>query len=211
MKWKGSGSWRLCFVVSALFLLAGGPLHPGGTMAEMLAHPDWVLSHLLQLVSFAALLAGLVLFRKSASLPARTRRWVGLAIIGTVLQVVEMAFHTAASLDHAHLVAGSATPVLSTHLVLAVICYPLFALSIVGLIVAGMRDRVLGSRWIGWLGILGVAAHGAAPVLVVALKIEGARILFPCVLLFAFWLVAVALWPARVPAEGGLTEAPAGT
>lgn len=211
MKMQGSVPWRLCFVVSALFLLAGGPLHPGGTMAEMLAHPDWVLSHVLQLVSYAALLAGLILYRQNAALPARTRTWVRLAVIGTVLQVLEMVFHTAASVDHAHLVAGHATPILSTHLVLAVICYPLFAISIVGLIVAGLRDRVLGSPWIGWLGILGVAAHGLAPILVVALEIESARILFPCVLLFALWLVLAAVWPARATAGEGVMKPAVGT
>jgi hypothetical protein len=41
------GWWRPCLLLAAGFILGGGPLHPGGTMAEMLAHLDWVLSHLL--------------------------------------------------------------------------------------------------------------------------------------------------------------------
>ncbi len=93
-------------------------------------------------------------------------------MIGTALQVIEMVMHTVSVVDHANLVAGRATPVLTTHLGLAVVFYPIFAVTIVGLILAGMRDRSLGSPWIGWLGILGVAAHGAAAPLVILFKID---------------------------------------
>src|SRR5205085_10937593 len=103
--------------------------------------------------------------------------------------------------DHHNLVAGSATPVLTTHLWLAVIFYPIFGIALAGFIIAGMRDRVLGSPWIAWLGIVGVLAHGVAPMLVILLNIEGARILFPFIMGFALWLILAALWPQRVKAE----------
>lgn len=112
-----------------------------------------------------------------------------------------MALHTAAVVDHDHLVAGSGTPVLTTHLWLAVLFYPIFALTFAGLIIAGMRDHVLGSSWIGWLGIAGLLAHGSAAPLVVLLKVEGARILFPFLLFFALWLILAGLWPLRVKAN----------
>ncbi len=198
---KPLSSWRLCFILAALFILIGGPQHPGGTMAEMLTHPKWVLSHLLVLAGFVALLVGLLLYQRATSLPSRTQRWLRFAIIGTVLQAIEMVFHTAAVVDHHNLIAGSATPVLTTHLWLAVIFYPIFGLTLAGFIIAGMRDRVLGSAWIAWLGILGVLAHGAAPPLVILLNIEGARILFPFIMGFALWLILAALWPLRVKAE----------
>jgi hypothetical protein len=194
------GLWRAFFVLSALFILIGGPQHPGGTMAEMLAHPKWVPSHALMLAGFLAFLAGLILYRRSVPLPDRTRKWVRIAAIGTALQAVEMAFHTAASVDHANLMAGRATPILTTHLWLAVILYPIFALTVVGLIIAAMRDRALGSPWIGWLGIVGVLAHGAAAPLVIVFEIPWARILFPFVTLFALWALLAALWPLRIPA-----------
>ena len=82
--------WRLCFIVSALFMFAGGPQHPGGTMAEMLGDPKWVPAHSLLLAGFVTLLAGLLLFKRStslpASLPASANRWLQFAIVGTVLQ-----------------------------------------------------------------------------------------------------------------------------
>lgn len=198
--------WRVCFIVAALLMMAGGPQHPGGTMAEMLADPRWIPAHSLILAGIVTFLAGLLVYKQSTALPRATKRWLGLAIIGTVLQVIEMAMHTAAVVDHHHLVAGQATPVLSTHLWLAVFFYPIFGLTISGFIIAGMRDRVIGSPWIGWLGIAGVLAQGAAPPLVILLEIEGARILFALILLFAVWLILAALWPVRATGDEAVAD-----
>ena len=196
-------AWRPLFLLAGALIIAGGPMHPGGTMAEMLADPSWVPCHTLVLAGFLALLVGLALYPR-AVLPDRTRRWLRWATVGTALQTLEMAVHTAAVVDHANLVAGRATPVLTTHLVLAVICYPIFGITMAGLIVAGARDRVLASRWVAWLGVAGALAHGAAPPVVLGTGSEWARILFPCVMLLALWLVLAAVWPrstARVAAE----------
>lgn len=201
--------WRILFVVAALLLLAGGPQHPGGSMAEMLAHPKWFASHALVTAGFAAMLIGLVLFRRSAALPEPSERWRRLALIGTSLQVLEMIFHTAASVDHANLMAGRSTPILTTHLFLAVVCYPIFGATLIGFIVTAARDRVLGSIWISWLGILGALAHGASAPLVVAGGFAWARILFPMVLLVAIWLLLAAFWPVRERAPGFAAGTPA--
>jgi hypothetical protein len=198
--------WRVCFIVAALFIIAGGPQHPGGTMAEMLGNPKWVPAHSLLLAGFVTLLAGLLLYKRRTPLPARAHRWLQFAIIGTVLQTIEMALHTAAVVDHHRLVAGQSTPVLTTHLWLAVFFYPIFGFTIIGFIIAGMRDRVMGSPWIGWLGIAGALGHGLAPPLVVWLKIERASILFPFLLLFALWLILAALWPLRARRDEAISD-----
>ena len=60
-----------------------------------------------------------------------------------------MALHTAAALDHANLMAGRATPILSTHLTLAIVAYPVFAATIIGFIGRQRpraRDRVAMDR-----------------------------------------------------------------
>jgi hypothetical protein len=185
-------AWRICLAVGAAGLLTGGPLHPGGTMAEMLAHPDWLLSHILQLVGFVAMAAGLWAFAAAVPLPARSRRWCRLAIGGTVLQAIEMAVHTAAMVDHHNLVAGASTPILTTHLAMAVTLYPLFALALIGFIVAAARDHVLG-WWTGGLGIIGAIGQGLSAPLVVGLDIAAARVLFPMIVLVALWLLIVAV------------------
>jgi hypothetical protein len=189
--------WRLCFILSAVLMMAGGPRHPRGTMAQMLAHPDWVVAHAFLLAGFVALLVGLIVYQQNPALPERVRKCARIAVIATVLQTIEMAFHTASAVDHANLVAGRATPILTSHLWLAVAIYPVFGLTVAGLIVAGVRDGVLGSRWIAWLGILGLLAHGAAAPLVIVFQVQGAEMLFPMLLLFAIWMVLAAFWPLR--------------
>lgn len=166
-------------------------------MAEMLAHPQWVPAHSLLLAGFALLPIGLLLHRRAVRLPGTSARWTWLAIAGAVFQAVEMAFHLAAYVDHANLVAGRATPVLTTHLWLAAVSYPIFGVTVVGWIVVGARDKVIGSPWITWLGVLGAIAHGAAAPLAVVLELEWARVLFPMVVLLALWLVLAGFWPIR--------------
>lgn len=193
--------WRASFFVAAVCILAGGPQHPrGATMADMLGDPAWVRSHVLVTAGFCALFAGLVLYGRQRDLPRGTRTWLRLALFATALQLVEMVLHTASVVDHGNLVAGRATPVLSAHLGLAVIAYPVFGVLFAGLIVAGARDRALGSRYLAWLGVLGALAHGAAAPLVVTFGITQARILFPMVMLLALWLVFTALMRLRAPA-----------
>ena len=191
-----SFGWRLCFVLAAILLLMGGGQHPNGTMAEMLAHPAWVRSHLLMLAGFVALFVGLIVLFGRAALPDRTRRWTRYAAIGTALQAIELAFHTAAVVDHANLMADHPTPVLTTHLWLTALLYPVFAVTFVGFVIVVTREGVLGSRWTSWIGIAGAVAHGAAALLVVALGIEDAEFLFPLLTLCAIWLLMVGLWPA---------------
>jgi hypothetical protein len=204
------GSWRPFFLLSGVLIVVGGMNHPRGRMVEMLAHPDWVWSHSLMLLGFLALAAGLVLYRRAASpLPERTSRWLRLALYGTALQAIEMAFHTVSVVDGEHLAAGHATPVLTTHLVLAVILYPVFAATIIGFIVATARERTLASPWIAWLGILGAAAHGLSAPLVVGLRISQAGILFPLLMLLAIWLALAAVWPRRGLARPPVGELPA--
>ena len=192
----GRLGWRPFFVLSALLLPIGGFQHPDGTMVEMLGHPTWVRSHILTLAGFLALFVGLFFLRSHATLPEAARQWTRVALLGTALQVFEMALHTAAVVDHANLVAGNATPVLSTHLAAAVILYPVFSASVVGLIIVGARDGTLGSRWASWLGVVGLTAHGLAPALV-AFVSEDARILFPLLVLFAAWLLLAGVLGTR--------------
>jgi hypothetical protein len=190
--------WRVLFVLSALFVLAGGPQHPGGSMVEMLADPKWVPSHALMTVGFILLATGLIRYAATVPVEAgRTRFWVRLATLATWLQALEMVVHTASVVDAAELAAGQATPTLTTHLIMSVVAYPVFGAGMIGLIVAGARDRTLGSRWIAWLGIAGALAHGLAAPLTIVLEIPWARLLFPLVMLLAFWQILAGVWPVR--------------
>jgi hypothetical protein len=187
--------WRLAFLIGGGLVLTGGPRHPRGPMAEMLAHPDWTPAHVWMLAGFVALLIGLTTLPHDALLTNRLRRWRRVAIAATAFQAVEVAVHTVAVLDHANLVAGRPTPILTTHMMLSVIAYPLFAVGIIGFMVTASRERTLGSPWITWLGALGALGHGAAAPLAVVAKLAWAPLLFPLLTLLAIWMVLAALWP----------------
>ena len=207
---SGVARWRPAFLLSALLLMVGAPQHPGGTMVEMLGHPAWVRTHSLMTAGFVALFVGLLFLKANPSLPDRTQRWTRYALVGTGLQIVEMVLHTASVVDQGNLAAGAATPVLTTHLVATLVFYPAFSATVVGLIIAGAKDGVLGSPWISWLGVGGLVANGIAPVLGF-LGVDNARLLFRLLMLFAVWLILSSVWGLRRTAErpaGGATVSP---
>lgn len=193
--------WRVLFGVGGVIMAAGGPLHPRGeTMHSMLIDPNWFPSHMAQLIGFGLMTLGMMRFRRVMPHSAAVQRWSGLAALGLALQTVEMAFHLASMVDAENLAAGLATPVLSTHIVLALTIYPLLALLMSGLIVVAARTRELGNGWIAPLGIAGLIAQAVAVVLVAGFDIQAARVGFPMVMLFAIWTVLVSVMPSRAPA-----------
>jgi hypothetical protein len=189
--------WRVCFLLAGGAILAGGPLHPDGTMADMLADPNWLPSHALMTLGFVMMWAGLVLWGRTPANAPRVRAWLRPAVAATMLQAIDMALHTAAMVDHDRLVAGLATPVLTMHLWMTAVVYPVFGAMVVAFLVAAGRDRALGSWWIAWLGIIGAAGHGAAGPLVVVWEIPWATALFPLIVLVGLWMILAACWPAR--------------
>jgi hypothetical protein len=189
--------WRAAFILAGALILAGGPRHPAGTMVEMLGDPNWTIAHVLMLGGFVSFALGLIALGRETTLSApveRARRW---ALIGAGIQVVEMVLHTLASTDHANLVAGRATPILSTHTALAVVAYPTFAVTTIAFIVVATRARAIGSPFIAWLGVIGAIGHGIAAPLTILTTVPWARRLFPLLVLFALWAILTALWPQR--------------
>jgi hypothetical protein len=188
--------WRVLFALAGILIVVGGPMHPAGSMEQMLADPKWVPAHSLLLAGFVAFLGALITVYRMG-LPQSVRRWTAFAIAATALQAIEMALHTAAVVDHEHLVTHHATPVLSTHLAMSLVVYPLFAIAVVGFLWTAAKARLVGSPWIAWIGALGALGHGAAAPLFVGLDLPWARSLFATLILLAFWAIAAAVWPAR--------------
>jgi hypothetical protein len=151
------------------------------------------------LAGFVSLWLGLIALGREAALADPVRRALRWASIGAAVQVVEMVLHTLAAADHANLMAGRATPILTTHLALAVVAYPLFAIAMIAFIIVTTRERAIGSPAIAWLGVVGAIGHGIAAPLTVLTALPWARHLFPLLILFALWMILAALWPRRAP------------
>ena len=200
---KTSMTWRLLFILGGLICLGGGSQHPDGTMLEMLADPAWFPSHAVFFVGLVARTAGLLMLRRTVVCSRALDRLLLGAIIASALEVVEMAFHTMTYVDLEALRAGESTPIHTTHTRLAVVVYPLFGLILIAVIRLAQREGVLGSAWIGWIGMLGGLLHGAAVLIVGAAGITEARVLFAVsAICLSVWFVLAGVWPTRVPAGG---------
>jgi hypothetical protein len=200
------GRWRLPLLLAGVALFMGGPRHPSPDLelpflestAVMLAHSDWVPSHAWMLGAFALLFLGLALWQRQPGLPPGTRRWMRFSRLAVGLAVVEMAFHTAAVLDLGRLRAGSATPILSTHLLLAATVNPLMGIALAGVALHGARLHRLGSIWIAWMVVLGGAMFGLASTYVVVTHDQRVSPFFAIgSSLMALWFILAALWPVR--------------
>jgi hypothetical protein len=167
-------------------------------MAVMLADTHWIPAHLLLLTAYASLLAGLVAFARATGPAAPIRPWVLLAVLGTSLQCVEMAVHTAAVLDRTHLATGAAAPWVTAHRWLSTLLHPVFGLTLATFIVAGARLRALGAPWIAWIGVVGALGLGAANPLGFAGVTWAGRLyyLLPCLVA---WLILTAIRPQPRP------------
>lgn len=189
-------TWRVLFAAAGVLMLAGGPRHPGGSMLEMLMHHDWFMAHALVTLGYGTMLAGLVAFSRTGANTPALKGWTRFAIVATALQTLEMAVHTAAMVDAGNLAAGHATPVLTTHLAMSMVFYPLFGVASAAFFVKSMRARAIGSPWFVWIGVIGTLANGIAPILVGLFGWMEARILFAFMIGIALWLLLAAVWPA---------------
>ena len=196
--------WRALFVAGGLLYFVGAFFHPRGmTMADMLVDPAWIPSHSGVFIGLLLMTLGLIAFRREGGLSARVDRWLYITIVLAVLELIEMGLHTAAFVDaadlaHGELHGGWSTPVLTIHIWFSILVYTPFAVALIGLIWTAQRDRSLGSPWIGWLGIIGAAAHGLVMWLAIVLQVPGTGILFPiAALATSLWFVLAGLWPTK--------------
>ena len=208
MKQDPSRIWRALFVGGGLLYFVGAFFHPRGmTMADMLIDPAWIPAHAAVFVGFALVTMGLVSFRRSVPVSPTMDRWLLATLVLAVLQIIEMGLHMMAYVDagalaHGDLHGGLSTPVLTTHIWLSTLAFSPFAVALIGLIWIGQRERLLGSAWIGWLGMIGAAAYGSVMWLAFILQIDGAGVLFPIAhLAVPLWFVLAGVWPARQPAS----------
>ena len=193
-------------------MLIGGALHPAGLedapfmehTAVMLRNPVWPTSHAFSLLGSLLLLTGLLLARQDADVAeAVGPRLLRIAVVGNAVWCIEGLAHLLAYRDLDALVSGGPTPILSVHLAMAVVSYPLGNFP---LVLVGPR---LGRNWqplvrvFAWLGAIGGLVYGVSAPIVVLNQDQGYGILFPIgATLVAVWLLAAGLArPKPAPVE----------
>jgi len=194
-----TGLWPWALAAGGVLFLIGGPLHPSSdsslpesqATAEFIGAATWVPSHALILLAAVGYLIGLFgLARSPMPLSTAARRSARVAAAGGVLLAVESIFHLGAFLDEDAALAGNATPILSTHLALSLVVYPIFTFAVAALAVLS-RDA-LTHPVVGIIGAIGAIAFGLAPALVGAAGIETLAVLFPIGgVIMALWFTVV--------------------
>jgi hypothetical protein len=200
--------WRIALVASAAAALAGGPMHPSADaedslreeLATMTAHPDWVPTHSLLVLSAVLLAVGLAAAYRAKAWPT-AHKALGVAVVAVSLYVVETVFHLAAAVDSHELHHGEQAPVADTHLGLALVLYP-----VAGLAIAYLASRQVTTwgglrRLTGVPGVVGGILHTLAVPLTLALPTAE---LTPA---FAGATVLIAVWSLVTGLAGAPTRA----
>ena len=190
--------------VGYLFLIGGGvaffasgPLHPRGSdegdkteqLHSMLVDSAWYPAHLVGLLGFACVAAGLIGLGRDTVLRNRLGRLltvsVGVAMIGVLGSVV----HLFAATQAAEIEDGSTTPLVAAFMGVETIVNPAWGLMIAALAVAGGLTRTLGNRVVLGLGLAGGLAFAVATATIA--YVDTFDPLFPVAGLAGLWLVAV--------------------
>ncbi len=193
------GVWPWALAAGGLLFLIGGALHPdedsslpeAEATAESLGSATWIPSHALLLAGTIGFLIGLfALARSRTPLSKAARRAAWIAAVGAVLFAVEGVFHLAAFADEQAALAGTDTPLLSTHMAMGLVVYPLFTFAVAALAV--LSGRTLTHPVIGIIGAIGAVAFGVAPALVGLAGIDALGFLFPLGgIVMALWFTLI--------------------
>lgn len=196
---KRTSTWPGPLAAGGVLFLVGGLLHPRGdstlpepqATAEFIGAATWIPAHALILAGTIGFLIGLfALARSRTPLSTGARRAAWVAAVAAVLFAVEGVFHLAAFVDENAVLAGEATPFLSTHMAMSLVVYPLFTFAVAALAV--LSGRTLTHPVVGIIGAIGAVAFGVAPALVGLAGIEVLAPLFPVGgILMALWFTVV--------------------
>ena len=189
---------RILFLIGGgVAFFASGPLHPRGSdegdkteqLHSMLVDSAWYPAHLVGLLGFACVAAGLIGLGRDTVLRNRLGRLltvsVGVAMVGVLGSVV----HLFAATQAAEIEDGSTTPLIAAFMGVETIVNPAWGLMIAALAVAGGLTRTLGNRVVLVLGLAGGLAFAVATATIA--YVDTFDPLFPVAGLAGLWLIAV--------------------
>lgn len=175
---------------------AGGPLHPGGSdegdrtaqLHSMLVDPAWYPAHLVALLGFACVAAGLLALGRDPVLRDRLGRLLPVSAAVAVVAVLGAVIHLFAATQAAEVEHGHMTPLVAAFMGVETIVNPVWGLTIAALALVGGRTRALGNRIVLALGLVGGLAFAVATATIAF--VDTFDPLFPVAGLAGVWLVA---------------------
>ena len=186
----------LLLVIGGAAFFAGGPLHPQGSDAgdrteqlhSMLVDSAWYPAHLVALLGFACVAAGLLALRRDPVVRDRLGRTLTIGAVVAVVATLGAVVHLFAATQAAEVEHGHTTPLVAAFMGVETLVNPAWGLMIAALAVAGGLTRVLGNRIVLPLGVLGGLAFALATATIAF--VDTFDPLFPVAGLAGVWLVA---------------------
>jgi hypothetical protein len=190
---------HLFLVAGGAAFFIGGPLHPQGSdegdkteqLHSMLVDSAWYPAHLVALVGFACVAAGLLALSWDPTLRDRLGRVLPISAWVAVVATLGAVVHLFAATQAAEVGQGDTTPLVAAFMGVETIVNPVWGLTIAALAVAGGLTRALGNRLVLPLGLLGGLAFAVATATIAF--IDTFDPLFPVAGLAGVWLVATGI------------------
>lgn len=182
--------------VGGAAFFAGGPMHPGGSdegdkteqLRSMLVDPGWYPAHVVALLGFACVAAGLTALGRDRAVRDRLGRLLGVCTAVAVVAALGAVVHLLAATQADELERGGATPLVAAFMGVETVLNPAWGLMIAALAVAGGRTHALGNRIILPLGVLGGLAFALATATIAF--VDTFDPLFPVAGLAGVWLMS---------------------
>ena len=189
-------SGYVLLIAGGAAFFAGGPLHPEGSDAgdrteqlhSMLVDSAWYPAHLVSLVGFACVAAGLLALRRNPAIRDRLGRLLPIGAAVAVVAALGAVIHLFAATQAAEIEHGGTTPLVAAFMGVETIVNPAWGLMIAALAVAGGLTRALGNKIVLPLGLLGGLAFALATATIAF--IDTFDPLFPVAGLAGLWLAA---------------------
>lgn len=200
---------HLLLIAGGVAFFASGPLHPTGRdegdkteqLHSMLVDSAWYPAHLVGLLGFACVAAGLLALRRDPVVRDHLGKLLTISATVAVVAVVGALIHLFAATQAAEIEDGGTAPLVVAFMGVETIVNPAWGLMIAALAVAGGLTRALGNRIVLPLGLVGGLAFALATATIA--YVDTFDPLFPVAGLAGVWLVATGVVGlTRRPPEG---------
>lgn len=186
-------------VVGGSAFFASGPLHPTGSdeggrtqqLHSMLVDSAWYLAHLVALLGFVCVAAGLLALARDPVIRDNLGKLLPISAAVAVVAVLGAVIHLFAATQAAEIERGGTTPLVAAFMGVETIINPAWGLMIAALAVTGGLSRALGNRIVLPLGLLGGLAFAVATATIAF--VDTFDPLFPVAGLAGVWLVVTGL------------------